>query len=290
MGTQKIEVHPVTPHLGAEITGVNMAEPMDDQTLTKLRNALWAHGVIFFRDQDITPEQHLAFGRRFGQLHIHPFAPGLKDHAEILVLENNRERPPSINNWHSDVTFLERPALGSILRAIKVPEFGGDTLWASMYAAYDALSDTMQRFLSGLVAVHDFEHVFFGHSKLMFSDKTEDAHARVDKVAAARRRFPEMEHPVVRTHLETGKQALFVNSGFTTRIKDMSEKESRTLLNFLYEHLDSPDFQVRFRWQKNSVAFWDNRCTQHFAAADYWPHERHMQRVTIEGERPFYKA
>ena len=290
MSKQSITVHPVTPHLGAELTGVDMSRPADEETIAKVRQALWDHGVVFMRDQDVTPEQHVAFGRAFGDLHIHPFAPGLEGYPEILVLENDRDRPPSINTWHSDVTFLERPALGSILRAVEVPEFGGDTLWASMYAAYEALSDMMQKFLSGLVAVHDFEHVFFGSSQRMFADSSEDAHARVDKIAAARKKFPQMEHPVVRTHAETGRQALFVNSGFTTHIKDMSDKESRKLLELLYEHLDSPDFQVRFRWEKNSVAFWDNRCTQHFAAADYWPARRHMQRVTIEGERPFYRA
>lgn len=295
MTYQTITVEPVTPHIGAEISNIDLSQPLGNQTFQEVHDALMAHQVIFFRDQDITPEQHVAFGRRFGELNIHPVAPHLEGHPEVLILHNDEKVPPSINHWHTDVTFLERPAMGSILHAVTVPAVGGDTIWASMYAAYEALSDKMQRFLSGLSALHDFEHVFFGN-KLYGEDgrqvlrqgknRPEDA----DDVQRLRQKHPVMEHPVLRTHPVTGKTALFVNSVFTLRIKDMKESESRALLDFLFRHIETPEFQVRFKWRKNSIAFWDNRCTQHYAVADYYPQLRHMHRVTVEGDRPFYRA
>ena len=289
MGYDTIQVQPCSPNLGADISGIDLGSALGNQTFDELQRALLEHQVIFFRDQDITPEQHLAFGRRFGELNVHPFSPSAPDHPEILLLENDEDNPPVVNVWHTDVTFMQRPALGSILRAVDVPDAGGDTIWASMTAAFDGLSDKIQRLLSGLVAVHDFEHVFFKGGQFG-SRKHKDAHEMVDKIARARERYPLAEHPVIRTHPETGQQAIFVNPVFTTGIKDMNPREGRALLEFLYQHVTTPAFQVRFRWRKNSVAFWDNRSTQHYAVGDYWPQRRLMHRVTIEGDKPFYRA
>lgn len=289
MAYDTIQVEPCSRHLGADISGVDLGAPLGNQTFGELQRALTEHQVIFFRDQDITPEQHIAFGRRFGDLNVHPFVPSAEGHPEILLLANDEDNPPAVNVWHTDVTFMPRPAMGSILHAVEVPGAGGDTIWASTTAAFDALSDKMQHFLPGLVAEHDFEHVFFGGGQ--FGNRNpKDAHDTVDKVARARETFPLAEHPVIRTHPETGRHAIFVNAVFTTRIKDMKERESQALLAFLFDHVTTPEFQVRFRWRKNSVAFWDNRCTQHYAVGDYWPQRRRMHRVTIEGDTPFFRA
>jgi len=237
------------------------------------------HQVVFFRDQDITPEQHIAFAGSFGELHVHPYAPQLEGYPEILVLNNDAERPPRVNAWHTDVTFEERPPMGSILHGKVIPEHGGDTVWANTYMAYEALSDQLQHFLDGLTAVHDYARAFFG---LGVHEREVDW----DKLAQARKTRPPREHPVVRTHPVTGRKSLFVNSVFTSHIKDLKQKESEAILRMLYEHMQSPDFQCRFRWRENSIAFWDNRCTQHFAVADYYPEARRMHRVTVIGERP----
>jgi taurine dioxygenase len=234
------------------------------------------HQVLFLRDQDVTREQHKAFGRRFGPLHVHPFLQPLRDegHPEIVVLESDAERPAVASGWHSDVTFAECPPMGSILCCREAPSFGGDTMWASMYAAWEGLSDAMQRALSGLVAVHDTGATFSrtGYARHIGGQKDEQALSTL--------------HPVVRTHPVTGRKALFVNSAFTSRIDGMKRAESAALLGFLLRHVESPDFTVRFRWQKSSIAMWDNRCTQHRVVADNLSAHRRMERVTIEGDRP----
>ncbi len=275
---ETIRVRPIAGALGAEIAGVDLALPLGNQAFQEIHDALMRHLVIFFRDQDITPDQHKAFAGAFGALQVHPFAPKLDGHPEILVIENDEARPSKINNWHTDVTFLEKPPLGSVLHAQAVPEAGGDTMWASMYAAYDALSDRMQAFLSDLVGVHDFTHNF--GKRLLRQD------GGFEKLQKAQAEMPPAEHPVVRTHPVTGRKGLFVNSAFTTHIKDMPAKESEAVLGFLYEHMRTPEFTCRFTWSKHAIAFWDNRCTQHYPIADYWPAHRRMHRVTIDGERP----
>ena len=278
MRYETIEVTPIAAALGAEIHGPDLSRPLGNQIFQEIHDALMENLVIFFRDQDITPDQHKAFGRLFGELQIHPFAPKLDGHPEILVIENDEARPSRINTWHTDVTFLERPPLGSILHAQEVPETGGDTMWANMYAAYEALSDKLQVFLSGLVAVHDFSHNF-GQRLL----RQEGGHEKLKKAQAE---MPPAEHPVIRTHPVTGRRGIFVNSAFTTQIKDMAAKESAALLGFLYEHVRTPEFTCRFTWRKHSIAFWDNRCTQHYPIADYWPARRRMHRLTVNGDRP----
>lgn len=276
-GYARIAVSPVAGALGAEVAGIDLRQPLDDETFGELHRAWMAHQVLFFRDQDLTREQHKALGRRFGALHIHPYLQPLKDegHPEFVVLESDADRPYVAAGWHSDVTFEACPPLGSILRCVEAPRFGGDTLWASMYAAYDALSDAMQRLIGDLVAVHDTTATFSrtGYARTAGGRQAEN-------VTSA-------EHPVVRTHPETGRKALFVNSAFTRGIKGMKPRESAALLGFLLQHLESPDFTCRLRWQKNSIAMWDNRCTQHRVLADNLSAHRRMERITIQGDRPF---
>jgi taurine dioxygenase len=275
MPQPRISVTPVAGALGAEVSGVDLGD-LDDATFPQVHDAFLEHQVLFFRDQDLTPDQHKDFGRRFGELQIHPFLRSRKDegHPEIVVLESDAERPYLAAGWHTDVTFVPNPPLGSCLRCAEAPPFGGDTLWSSMYAAYDALSDRMQRLLSDLVAVHDTAKTF---SRGAYPA---EKHPEKDQM-------PRTEHPVIRTHPETGRKGIFVNSAFTNRIKGMHRGESDALLGFLYQHVGTPEFTCRFRWQKNSVALWDNRCTQHRAVADNARAPRRMERVTIEGDRPY---
>ena len=232
--------------------------------------------MIFFRDQHLTPAQQKAFGRLFGELHIHPAAPKeVPEHPEILVIHaDENSKHVAGENWHSDVSCDLEPPMGSILYMHELPPVGGDTLFASMYAAYEALSEPMKRFLEPLTAMHEGEHVYRGRYGV-------DDRGKV---------FPKAEHPVIRTHPVSGRKALYVNGGFTTRIKQLPRPESDAVLQFLYRHVETPEFHCRFRWQVNSVAFWDNRCMQHHAMWDYYPQRRHGHRVTIKGDTPFYRA
>jgi taurine dioxygenase len=277
MGNQTIDVRKLTPTIGAEIFGVDLSRELGNQPFQEIHDALMANLVIFFRDQTLTPEQHKDFGRRFGRLHVHPAAPGLLEgHPEILVIKaNEKSKHVAGEEWHSDVSCEEEPPMGSILHLHEVPEGGGgDTLFASMYAAYEALSPPIQRLLEGLTAIHDGERVFRGRYGL--DDRG--------------REFPRAEHPVVRTHPVTGRKALFVNRWFTARIPQLKPQESSALLEMLYRHTETPEFHCRFKWQTGSIAFWDNRCAQHHAIWDYYPQRRYGHRVTIRGDKPFYRA
>ncbi len=272
------DIRPVTPHCGAEVHGVDLSQPLDEATFDALNRALAEHCVLFFRDQDIAPQQHKAFARRFGELHLHPAWPGLLDgHPEIMVIHSD-ETSTAIagDDWHSDVSCDAEPPLGTVLRMLEVPAVGGDTLFASMYAAYEKLSEPLQRLLAGMTAVHDGEARFRGRYAGVRNE-----HEKV---------YPVSEHPVVRTHPVSGRQALFVNRIFTRRIVQLSQAESDHVLRLLFEHIETPEFQCRFRWQPNSIAFWDNRCAQHHALWDYYPQRRRGLRVTIKGDRPFYRA
>ncbi len=276
MQYQTITVEPLSPVIGAEISGVDLAQPLGNQTFSEIHDALMTHQVIFFRDQDLTLDQHKAFGRRFGELHIHPTAPAPEGHPEILTVhaDENSERVAG-QGWHSDVSCDKEPPLGSILHIQKAPESGGDTMFASAYAAYDALSEPMKAFVGGLQARHESKHRYFGRNK------------RTGTMRDGENVYPEATHPVVRTHPVTGRKGLFVNAVFTTRIEGLKEKESRALLDFLNDHINTPEFHCRFAWRANSIAFWDNRCVQHHAVWDYYPQTRHGHRVTIQGDRPF---
>lgn len=269
---QHISVRPASPLIGAWVEGVRLGPSLAAEVVTEIKQAFADHLVLFFEGQDITPEEHRGFGRLFGQLQVHEFLPSLDGYPEIVVLENDRDRPPQVNFWHADVTFLEQPPLGSILIARQIPGCGGDTIWSSMYAAYDALSAGMQRLLDGLSALHVGQ-----------VDQYEAAYGRRSE---PRRAPPQAEHPVVRTHPTSGRKALFVHPAATTRIAGIPKRESDALLRMLFEHTQTPEFQVRLSWQEGTVAFWDNRCTQHYAVADYWPDRRLMQRVTIDGDKP----
>jgi taurine dioxygenase len=273
MAYETIEVEPLSSTIGAEIRGVDLSRPLGNQTFQEIHEALLRHLVIFFRDQEIDLEQQKAFGRRFGKLHIHPTAPSVPGHPEVLVVKADaNSKAVAGNRWHTDVSCDEEPPMGSILHMRELPASGGDTLFASMYAAYEALSEPMQGFLSSLKAWHESAHVLGG----TLGQKLKDGKAE----------YPRALHPVVRTHPETGRKCLYVNSGFTTRIEGLGENESRAILDMLFDHVRTPEFQSRFRRRQNSVAFWDNRSAQHYASWDYFPASRLGYRVTICGSRP----
>ncbi len=267
---KRISVAKVSPAIGAVVSGVQLAD-IDDETYSEIRRALNENCAIFFRDQHMTPEQHIAFGRRFGDLDIHPAAANSTGHEEILVIaaDENSSRANG-EAWHSDVSCEPQPPLGSILYMKEIPPVGGDTLFASMYSAYDALSDRMKEYLHGLVAVHDGNHVYKG----------------LYQGVADKPSYPMAKHPIVRTHPETGRLSLFVNRSFTTHIVGIPKDESDAILGYLFDHVEHPNFQTRFVWEENSVAFWDNRSAQHRAIWDYWPHRRYGHRVTVKGDTP----
>jgi len=271
---ETISVDKLTPIIGAEVTGVDLSEKLSMAQLAEIKRALAENLVLFFRDQALTPEQHLAFGRLFGGLHVHPAAPHIEGYPELLRIHADKDSPRANGEvWHSDVSCEPAPPMGSILHITQCPPSGGDTLFASMYAAYEALSDRMKAYLDGLTAVHDGEHVFRGtYANYGVKDKPS---------------YPRAEHPVIRTHPVTGRKCLFVNSGFTTRLLGVPADESDAILRYLFEHAANPLFQCRFRWRPGSVAFWDNRCVQHRAMWDYWPHTRSGARVTVKGDKPY---
>ncbi|NBC21752.1 MAG: taurine dioxygenase [Alphaproteobacteria bacterium] len=271
----RFEARPLTPAIGAELTGIDLRQ-VDEGLVRDIREALLKYKVIFFRGQDITRAQHIDFARRFGELEIHPATPKDQPDPEVLRIAHGAESKGQENAWHSDVTWREAPSLGSILRAIELPPVGGDTLFANMALAYDRLDDETKDRITGLTAVHDIARVFARR----LGKRPEELH---DK-------YPPMEHPVVRTHPETYERILYVNVAFTSHIKDMDRAESDALLQRLYLQAWNPEVQCRFRWQENSVAFWDNRACQHFAASDYFPQARVMERVTIAGDRPYFDA
>ena len=271
---ETIRLDKLTPIIGAEISGIDLAEPLSNRAVDEIHRALAENLVIFFRDQHITPQQHLAFGRLFGELHIHPAAPHEEGEPALMKIYADKDSPRANGEgWHSDVSCDPEPPMGSILYIKQCPPSGGDTLFASMYAAYDALSDRMKAYLDGLTAFHDGADVYRGlYANYGVADKPD---------------YPSAVHPVVRTHPVTGKKALYVNRGFTRYIVGVPRDESDAILAYLYQHTENPLFQCRFRWTENAIAFWDNRCTQHRAMWDYWPHARAGNRVTIKGERPF---
>jgi taurine dioxygenase len=272
-----MQIVPLTPVIGAEIRGANLAN-LDEAGFATIRKALIDYSVVFLRDQPrLEPSAQVAFARRFGELHAHPAAPHLDGFPEVFVIHAHAEsRVANGNGWHTDVSCDEEPPLGTMLQLHTLPDCGGDTLFASMCAAFETLSPSLQQFLTTLTARHESEHVYRGR----YADRGVDDSGR---------KYPSAVHPVVRTHPDSGRQALYVNPSFTTRISELAADESRALLDFLYRHQQRPEFQVRFQWTPNAIALWDNRCTQHFALWDYWPNERKGHRVTIRGERPYYR-
>jgi taurine dioxygenase len=270
MSSTPIQVAPLTARIGAEIRGVDLREPLAAQSLAQVQAALAEYQVVFFRDQRLGLDSLQAFGRQFGELITHSGVAGVEGHPYVVAIHSDADsKYVAGENWHSDLTCNAEPPMGSILHLHTVPPIGGDTLFASMYAAYEGLSPRMKAYLDGLSAVHDGEHVY--------RPLTNDPN----------KRFPCSSHPIVRTHPVTGRKALFVNASYTTRINEVSKEESDAVLGYLYQHCTNPNFQVRFRWQPHSVAFWDNRCTQHLAVWDYFPQLRSGYRVTLKGDKPF---
>jgi taurine dioxygenase len=263
---------PCSATIGAEIPGIDLSRPLDEAVLTELRRALLEYKVLFFRDQHLTGAQHAAFARHWGEPQIHPFLPKAGS-PEVVRLAHDGESPGVENIWHSDASFTDTPPLGSILRAVEVPDIGGDTMWADMAAAYDGLPEDVRATIDGLTATHDFTQSF---GTLMTDDQ----------LAEARAKYPAVRHPVVRTIPETGRKLIYVNSVFTARIDGVGEAESAELLDLLTDQARHPEYQVRFHWEPGSIAFWDNRVTQHYALCDYYPRRRVMERVTITGDRP----
>src|SRR5882724_6878684 len=279
-----IRVQPMAGALGADIAGIDLARSLDDRTFAEIERALHEHLVIFLHDQVLTPEQHLAFTRRFGSISRSPYIKHMDEYPDIIaVLKEADERKISTfgNAWHSDFSFLEEPPLGSVLYAREVPSYGGDTLFANMYEAYEALSEGMKRLLDPLKAIHSGRP--YGRGGV-------SKDLRVSRSIQIERDNPEAErevaHPVVRLHPESGRKALFVNAIYTTRFENMSEAESKPLLDYLFQHCTTPEFTCRFRWQTGSLALWDNRCAMHYAVNDYDGQRRLMHRTTVAGERP----
>jgi len=268
-----LDVVPLTGEIGAEIRGARLADELSDDTIAEIRQALLDHLVVFFRDQPLTDEQHLEFALRFGPMSISPLATKYQESPTVTVLDQVSPKGEGADEWHSDNTFMPNPPMGSILRAVQLPAVGGDTCFANMYLAYEALSRPLRDLLDGLVAVHDItkpmrKAIAAGHTAL--------------DLAEMQQRWPPVEHPVVATHPETGRKALFVNRNSTTHLAGVSERENDVLLPFLLDHVRSPEFQCRFHWEVRSVAFWDNRSVQHYAVADY-DERRVMHRVTVDG-------
>mgnify|MGYP001281554399 CR=1 FL=1 len=275
---RSFDIEPIGANLGAEVHGLDLTRPVSQATAKALEDALVTFKIIYARNQHITTAQHLAFGRQFGDLEVHPFRPE-GESPEIMVLNNHKDNPVlSTDVWHSDTTFRECPTKYSILRCLIIPPTGGDTIWADMCAAYDGLSDPMKDMIKNLSAVHDFKNF-----RALFSRNDADQ----KQLREMERRYPNPSHPVVRTHPVTGKKALFVNSQFTVRLNGFSIDESDSLLRLLYAQAQIPEYQFRLRWKPGTIALWDNPSTQHYAANDYYPKSRRMERVAIVGDRPY---
>ncbi|SCU96174.1 Taurine dioxygenase [Cupriavidus necator] len=270
----------ISPALGAEVANVDLSTPLDDDTVTALREALVEHKVLVFRDQDITPAQHIALARRFGELEVHPALPHHPDHPELVLLGGDSKRPARENGYHSDVSWREIPSMASMLRCVECPSIGGDTVWVNMALAYERLPEHRKRQIEGLYAVHDVLPAF-----------------GPEMTAEQRKLYPPAVHPVVRTHPESEEKILFVNSAFVTHLANFrqsnpvrgafeSHSEKQDLLEYLYRQPAILEYQMRLRWKRNTIAFWDNRSTQHYAVQDYFPAVRRMMRATIIGDRP----
>ena len=274
----RLNIKPLSGCIGAEIHGIDLTKPITHELYLQLRGCLVEHEVIFFRDQAITPAQQHALASMFGPLQSHPAYQTVEGFPEISILESTADKPTKIECWHSDMTFRQHPPLATVLRAQIVPDKGGDTIWASMTAAYRGLSKPMQDFLSTLTAVHDFSYGF----KESLAEP-----GGQQRLAQALADNPPVRHPVIRTHPESGKSVIFVNQLFTCHIEGLSRSESDALLAFIFEHIRTPEYSCRFAWQSDSIAIWDNRSTQHKPVNDYFPAHRRLERITIDGDLPY---
>lgn len=278
MGDNGFEIRPISGSIGAEISGIDLADAPGDNVIAAIRQAWLDHGVIFFRDQDLPPAKFFAFAKRFGKAIEYPFVKGIEGFPEVIaVVKLEHERHNFGGIWHSDTAYLETPPMGTMLIAREVPPCGGDTLFANMHLAYETLSDGMKRVLDGLVAINS-------------SAKADVSRTREDRVRDSAKADSKKEyvgeHPVVRTHPETGRKSLYVNVAHTVRFRDMTDEESAPILEFLFEHQTRPEFTCRFQWQVGSLALWDNRCVLHNPINDYHGYRRVMHRVTLAGDKP----
>ena len=270
-----IKIQKFSPNLGAIITDVDLSKGVNDDQFKDIEKAFLEYQVLFFQNQnEISPELHLKFGKLFGELHMHPAAPSMNGYPEIFEIHAHKDSKVANGEfWHSDVSCDISPPLGTMLQLHILPETGGDTMFSNMYAAYNELSDKYKTLLDGLIAIHESEHLYKG--------RYDDRGVNKDDI-----KTPAAKHPLIRTHPSTRKKAIYVNRTFTTGIDGMSQYESSSILEFLFNHCEHVNFQIRYRWNKNDMAFWDNRCTMHRAIWDYWPNERKGRRVTIKGDKP----
>ena len=270
-----IKIQKYSPNLGAVITGVDLSKEINEYQFKDIHKAFLDNQVLFFQNQnEILPEIHLKLGKLFGELHVHPAAPSMPGYPEIFEIHAHKNSKVANGEfWHSDVSCDIEPPLGTMLQLHILPETGGDTMFSDMYSAYNELSDKYKSLLDGLIAIHESEHLYSG--------RYEDRGVNRDNI-----KTPVANHPLIRTHPITGKKAIYVNRTFTTGIEGMNKNESSSILEFLFEHCEHVNFQIRYRWNKNDMAFWDNRCTMHRAIWDYWPNERKGRRVTIKGDKP----
>jgi taurine dioxygenase len=276
LSTPGFDVVRIGGNIGAEIRGLDLRRPIPQAQFEALHAAFVKHEVLVFRDQDITLEEQMAFGRLFGELSIHPFSPNLDDKREVIVLDYSADNPPALTDqWHSDETFRAQPPKATILRAKVVPEYGGDTLFSSMTAAYTGLSERMKQYIHGLEALHDFKPW-----RPLFTSS--EAHQK--RLRELEREFPNPWHPVVRLHPVTRRRLINVNPQFTTKIRGLKDDESQMILQYLYSRAQIPEYQLRVKWQPHTVVMWDNRSVHHYAPHDYYPQRRTMNRVTIAGD------
>ena len=275
--SKEINVKPYAPNIGGVITGVDLSKDISDYEQNFIKEAFHKYQVLFFQEQlEISPENHIKLGKCFGDLHIHPAAPKMKSFPEIFEIHTHKDSKISngAEDFHSDVSCDTEPPLGTMLQLHILPQYGGDTMFSNMYMAYDSLSKPMQNFLNSLRASHESEHFY------------RNRYEKQDQLDP-KKKYPSAIHPIVRTHPETKKKALYINKFFTTRIEGLSKQESKLILGYLFNHCEKTDFQIRYRWNKNDMAFWDNRCTLHKAIWDYHPMERKGRRVTIKGTIPY---
>lgn len=280
MATPTLRAEKIAGALGAELQGLDLREPLDEACFAALEQAILEHHVVFLRDQPLSDAQHLALGERFGKISLYPINAVLGDEVALETIADSEQNRPKADHWHTDVTWITEPPKLGILCAQVIPPYGGDTLWANLHAAYEALSPLMQERIDGLSVFHDAGDDFWaGVAVGLGAEKSREVRA---KVAAG------AEHPLVRTHPITGRKALFVAGYFMQHIVDMNEAESRMLLDFLMAHASQPRFQCRWRWKRHDLAIWDERCTLHHALSDHFPQRRRMRRCTVDGERPYF--
>ena len=271
-----MNINSLTPTIGAEIEGVDLNQPQTEVVMDALYQALMEHLVIVFRNQDVRPEAHLAFAQSFGELdQPHPIYPGVDGYPQIVKLENHPDNPPDTDEWHTDLTFRQEPPFASVLRAVTIPPSGGDTLWRSLYAPYDSLSDNLKSELADMQALHDFGSFRNNYAAQGGAAAVDQAMAEVGSAI----------HPMIGKHPHHGRPYLFVNPTFTSHILGMTARESDSLLTYLFTLMDKPDYQIRLRWQTHTLTMWDNRVTQHYSVADYMPHYRKMHRITVVRDR-----